>query len=84
MPAIFKSRKSVLLSGHHLNISFLLKISAFSASGLVATKKITGRVDEKGLLAVLPDPILCYKNARYHQKQVTITYFKQTVLFKRK
>ena len=43
-----------------------------SHRGLVTKQEVRGRVSDGGFLAVLPEPVLCYENASYHQLQVTI------------
>ncbi|KAL9971295.1 hypothetical protein ACROYT_G023803 [Oculina patagonica] len=40
-----------------------------SEEGLVTQQGLKGLVADGGLLAVLPDPVVCFKNAIYHQKQ---------------
>ncbi|KAL9971299.1 hypothetical protein ACROYT_G023808 [Oculina patagonica] len=45
------------------------KISA-SDNGSVTKQELRVKVADKAILAVLPDPILCYKNAVYKQQQV--------------
>ena len=41
-----------------------------SDTGLVTKQELRVRVADNAILAVLPDPILCYKNAMFHQQQV--------------
>ncbi|KAJ7393486.1 hypothetical protein OS493_006468 [Desmophyllum pertusum] len=45
------------------------KISA-SDTGLVMKQELRVRVADRAILAVLPDPFLCYKNSMYQQDQV--------------
>ena len=42
-----------------------------SEEGVVTQQSLTGLVGDGGLLAVLPDPVVCFKNAIYSQKQVS-------------
>jgi len=40
-----------------------------SEDGLVTQQGLRGQVADGGLLAVLPDPVVCFKNAIYNQQQ---------------
>jgi len=42
-----------------------------SEEGLATQQGLRGLVADGGLLAVLPDPVVCFKNAIYNQKQVS-------------
>ncbi|XP_006813332.1 uncharacterized protein LOC100369951, partial [Saccoglossus kowalevskii] len=41
-----------------------------SVNNLISMQGIDAKVNNGGLLAILPDPVVCYQNARYAQTQV--------------
>ena len=41
-----------------------------SEDGLTTEQTLTGKVGDGGLLAVLQDPLVCFKDAIYKQNQV--------------
>ena len=45
-----------------------------SEAGLTTQQSLTGVVADGGLLAILPDPVVCFKDAIYSQQQVSLLF----------